>query len=160
MARTLNGHHVVATLLATFAVVLAVNVLMIVKAYTTFSGEDQQKPYLQGIEYNETLEHRALQARLGWTATLDTVRIGQQSVKIIVHLSDRSGAPLSQVALDAVLKHPSDARNDRNVMLRSTGVGVYEAIVAGVPPGVWDLNVATRHAPTTPFEADRRIWLR
>jgi nitrogen fixation protein FixH len=160
MSRTWNGYHVLATLLATFAVVLAVNVLFIVKAYTTFSGEDVQRPYLQGVEYNETLERRALQARLGWKATVEAVRTGPLSVRVVVHLSDRFGVPLSQASLHAYFKHPSDAGRDREINLHSAGAGVYEGVAGGVPSGAWDLDVAAQNAPTTPFEAGRRVWLR
>ena len=76
MTRTWNGYHVLTTCLVVFAMVLAVNVLFVIKAYTTFSGEDEQKPYLQGVEYNAALERRALQARLGWKATLEARRAG------------------------------------------------------------------------------------
>ncbi len=160
MTRTWSGYHVLTTLLAVFSVMLAVNVLFIVKAYTTFSGEDEQKPYLQGIEYNQTLERRALQARLGWQGTVQATRIGRRSVRIVVHLADRSGAPLSDVSLEAHLKHPSDSGKDLSVSLHADGAGMYEGTASDVQPGAWDLNVETRNAPATPFQADRRIWLR
>jgi nitrogen fixation protein FixH len=159
MARAWNGYHVLATLLATFAVVLGVNVLFIVKAYTTFSGEDEQKPYLQGIGYNQTLERHALQLRLGWTAMVDATRVGH-SVRIVVHLAGRSGKPVSNISLVALLKHPSDEARDRVINLHPVGAGTYQGIADEVQSGGWDLSVAARNAPTTPFEADRRIWLR
>jgi nitrogen fixation protein FixH len=159
MSRAWNGYHVLTTLVATFAVVLAVNVLFIVKAYTTFSGEDQQKPYLQGIEYNDTLDRRARQARLGWKATIGAIRIGQGSVRIVASLANRSGAPVENVSLGVLLKHPSDAAKDREIRLIQAKAGVYEGAATGVQAGAWDLILIARDAPATPFEAERRIWL-
>ena len=160
MARTWTGQQVLAALIAIFAVVLGVNVLFVVKAYSTFSGEDEQKPYLQGVEFNETLQRRAVQLRLGWSGTMEAARIGRHSVRIVVHLAERSGKPISDVSLRAVLKHPSDAARDHSVNLRAEGAGTYEGVVNDVQSGLWDLKVAAQNAPTTPFEADRRIWLR
>lgn len=159
MLGKLSGKQVLATLLAVFAVVGAVNVLFIVKAYTTFSGEDEQRPYLQGVKYNQTLQRRALQGRLGWQGTVQATRIGRLSVKIVVHLVDRVGAPLSDMSLNAILKHPSDSRKDRSVALRAGGAGMYEGTASDVPSGAWDLDVASRNDPATPFEANERIWL-
>jgi|SRR5579871_2536296 len=159
MPRTLNGYHVVTTLLVTFAVVLAVNVLFIVKAYTTFRGEDEQKPYLQGIEYNDTLNRRALQTRLGWKATVTAARMGTNRARIAVFLSDRNGAPISHISLEAYLRHPSDSGRDHKVDLRPMGEGIYEGTADDVQAGAWDLNLVAPSAVATPFEADRRIWL-
>ncbi|MGZ5936971.1 MAG: FixH family protein [Rhizomicrobium sp.] len=160
MTRTWTGYHILTTLIATFAVVLAVNVLFIVKAYTTFSGEDEQKPYMQGIEYNETLERHALQARLGWKATLDATRNGQSGARILVSLFDHSGAPISNLSLTALLKHPSDEAKDREIPLHPVSTGVYEGDGVGIQPGAWDLSVSATQAPSTPFEAIRRVWIR
>jgi len=147
-------------LIAIFAVVLGVNVLFVVKSYSTFRGEDEQRPYLQGIEYNETLQRRAAQLRLGWTGTVEVARVGRNSVRIVVHLAERSGKPISGVSLRASLNHPSDAARDQSVNLHSEAAGTYQGVVDDVQSGLWDLKVAAQNAPTTPFEADRRIWLR
>lgn len=160
MTRTWTGYHILVTLAATFGVVLAVNVFFVVKAYSTFSGEDEQKPYMQGIAYNETLERHALQARLGWKALVGATRAGQSDVRIAVSLSDRVGAPINSVSLTALLKHPSDQSRDREVKLRLVSAGLYAADVRGVSPGLWDLVVSAMNAPTTPFEAARRVWIR
>lgn len=159
MTRTWTGLHVLTTLLVVFGVVLGVNILFIVKAFTTFSGEDEQKPYLQGMEYNETLQRRALQTRLGWTGTVDMVRFERGAARIFVRLADRSGRPITDVALHALLKRPTNAGEDQDVVLTSHGAGTYEGVAGDVQPGVWDLSVAAQNSPRTPFEADRRVWL-
>lgn len=160
MTRTWSGYHVLTALIAVFAVVLGVNVLFIVKAYMTFSGEDEQKPYLQGIAYNDTLDRRALQMRLGWRATIGATRVGQASARIVVFLTDRSGAPVANASLSALLKYPSDAAKDLAVKLHPNGEGAYEGTAINVQAGEWDLNVSAHNAPAMPFEAERRIWLR
>lgn len=159
MNKTWTGYHILMALVGSFAVVLAVNVLFIVKAYSTFSGEDEQKPYMQGIEYNETLARHALQMQLGWKATLDAARAGSSDVRVTVHLSDKNGLPINSVSLTALLKHPSDEARDRELKLHLVSAGTYEGDMAGVSPGLWDLIVTSSSAPTTPFEATRRVWI-
>jgi nitrogen fixation protein FixH len=160
MTRTWTGYNTLVTLVGTFAVVLAVNVFFIVKAYSTFRGEDEQKPYMQGVEYNQTLERHALQAHLGWKATLDATRAGQSAVHVAVSLADRAGTPINTVSLSALLKHPSDEAKDRVIRLHLVSVGAYEGDAAGISSGLWDLVVSATNAPATPFEATRRIWIR
>ncbi len=160
MTRPWTGKQTLLTLLATFAVVLGVNVFFMVKAYSTFSGEDEQKPYLQGIEYNDTLAQHALQARLGWKATVGAMRVGRNGVRIAVAIVDRNGKPVTDVTLNSELRHPADAGKDQDIALKGTALGVYEGTAKGVGPGAWDLIVTAVNAPATPFEASRRIWLR
>lgn len=160
MTRPWNGYHVLASLILFFGVVFAVNGLFIFKAVTTFRGEDEPKSYLQGIAYNDTLERHALQARLGWKATIVALRSGSADARVVVWLADHAGAPIENMSLTALLKHPSDAEKDREISLHPVSGGVYEGTANGVAAGAWDLVVAAHDAPKTPFEADRRVWLR
>ena len=155
-----TGTQTLVTLLATFAVVLGVNVFFMVEAYSTFSGEDEQKPYLQGIEYNDTLARHALQARIGWKATVAAMRMGRDGVRVAVAIVDRSGRPVTDVTLAGELRHPADAEKDRDIALKSSALGVYEGVANGIGPGAWDFVVTAEDSSATPFEASRRIWLR
>jgi nitrogen fixation protein FixH len=78
----------------------------------------------------------------------------------LVSLFDRSGAPISNLSLTALLKHPSDEAKDREIPLHPVSTGVYEGDGAGIQRGAWDLIVSATHAPSTPFEAIRRVWIR
>jgi nitrogen fixation protein FixH len=160
MTRTWNGYHVLTGLLGIFALVLSVNIFFVVKAYTTFSGEDEQKPYLQGVQYNSALERRALQARLGWKATLKAMRSGTTGVRVGIAMSDRRGIPVSGLLLVAMFKHLADADKDRAMKLHPVAPGVYEGTVDEVSSGAWDVVVSVTNAPQTPFEATRRVWIR
>jgi nitrogen fixation protein FixH len=155
-----TGTHTLVTLLGTFAVVLGVNVFFMVAAYSTFSGEDEQKPYLQGVEYNETLARHALQMRLGWKATVAAKRLGRDGVTVAVAIVDKSGKPVTGVMLAGELRHPADAEKDRDIALTRSALGVYEGVAKGIAPGAWDLIVTAENSPATPFEASRRLWLR
>jgi nitrogen fixation protein FixH len=153
MTRPLTGRAALFWLLAAFAIVFAVNAIFVAEAIGTFRGGDEQNPYLQGIDYNQTLARRAAQAALGWHAT-----IGAQNGRIVVTLAARNGAPVTGESLQGELHHPSDANLDRAISFRAIAPGRYAADVSNVKPGAWDVFVRASDTKK-PFEASRRLWL-
>ena len=125
----------------------------------TFRGEDEQKPYLQGIEFSRTLERRAQQERQGWSATIDAERLVSGAVRVAVTLKQKDGVPKSHATLIGALRHPADETRDRPLKLVEMGNGEYRAELSGVSPGAWDV-VITTPGNATPFEVSRRVWVR
>jgi nitrogen fixation protein FixH len=150
-AFTINGRHVLAGLVLFFAVIIGVDALFISLAYRTFSGEVAGNPYEAGLEYNRTLALRARQAALGWTATID--QAGGET--IVVHVADRSGAPLTGLAVTGALRRPATSRGQRTLSFTAGAEGDYRA--AAVLDGAWDLHVTIRDGQGALFEADRRL---
>lgn len=159
MSRMLTGRHVLGWLAGFFAVVIAMNACFILLSVTTFRGEDEQKPYLQGVQYNGTLSRRAEQLRRGWRATVSAARVAGGHVLIAVTLKDREGRPLAGVPLAVDLRHPSDENRDRTLHLRGAAPGSYEADAGTISAGYWDVIVTGVGKATAPFEAMRRVWV-
>ena len=157
MSRTLTGHGVLVWLGAFFGVIFAANLGFIISAERTFSGEDEQKPYLQGVEYNQTLARRAEQVRLGWQAVIDTERLAGGRTLVTVAVRRPGGAPQSGEHLVGKLRHPANENRDRGLAFIEVRPGVYQATLAGVNSGYWDVEVASRNG--APFQAMRRLWL-
>lgn len=158
MTRHWTGRDILIALIATFGVIIGVNGYFIVEAERTWPGEDVTNPYLQGLDYNQTLDARARQRALGWSATIGGALSGNIAT-ISVTLKDRSGKPVRGEALKAILRHPMDEQRDRQIALHETGNGLYAGSVANVLPGSWDVIVTRKTAKEAPFEATRRIWL-
>ena len=158
MTSKLTGRGVLVWLLIFFLPVIAVNVCFIYVAVSTFRGEDEQKPYLQGVEYSQTLARRAEQSRLGWSATIGAERLASGRVRVAVALRAPNGAAAQDVRLTGELRHPMDETRDHALNLVKVRAGEYQADVADVGPGTWDVVVKTS-ADTTPFEASRRLWV-
>ncbi|MEJ0027125.1 MAG: FixH family protein [Rhizomicrobium sp.] len=158
MIRPLTGRGVLVWLGGFFACIIAVNVYFIVISIDTFRGEDEQKPYLQGIEYNTTLERRAAQARLGWKADVAVRRLKDGHVRIEIGLKDAAGRAPGDAVLAAELRHPADENRDRALRIVAAGGGRYWADAGDVASGAWDilLSNADRRAP---FEATARLWV-
>jgi nitrogen fixation protein FixH len=158
MKGQLTGGRVLLLLVAFFGVVIAVNVAFIVEAVGTFRGEDQQDPYLQGIDYNRTIARRELQAKLGWRATIDGERDAEGVATLTVTLHRPDGTPINGLKLGGILRHPVDQHRDRVLVFAEAAPGRYETRVAHVTAGAWDAIVRAKTG--APFEADRRLWMR
>lgn len=158
MNKVLTGRGVLLWLGAFFGIIIATNAYYITIAVKSFSGEDEQKPYLQGVEFNDTLARRALQRELGWHATMAASRLPSGQVRIAVRLADAHGAPEIRPRLTGELRHPANENRDRPLDLKETAPGLYQADLANVGPGSWDVLVSSA-AKDAPFEAVRRVWV-
>lgn len=159
MTRTLTGRGVLLWLIAFFGVILATNAYFITMAVKTFRGEDEQLPYLQGIEYNDTLARRALQKKLGWQAFVTVARQPGGAARVAVTLRQRDGTAPAAEHLTGELRHPSDENRDKPLRLVSDGGGLYHANLEQVSPGTWDVLLKSG-ARDVPFEAVRRVRLK
>lgn len=159
MTRTLTGRGVLLWLTGFFGLIFATNAAFITVAVKTFRGEDEQLPYLQGVEYNDTLAHRALQKKLGWQATISAVRHPDGSVRVSVSLRQPDGKAPPAEHLSGELRHPSDENRDQALRLVSEGGGAYHADLPKVSRGIWDV-VLKSDKGDAPFEAVRRVLLK
>ncbi len=159
MIRTLTGRGVLLWLTGFFGLIFATNAAFITVAVKTFRGEDEQLPYLQGVEYNDTLAHRALQKKLGWQATISAVRHPDGSVRVSVSLRQSDGKAPPAERLNGELRHPSDEYRDQALRLVSEGGGAYHADLPKVSRGIWDVVLKSDEGDA-PFEAVRRVLLK
>jgi nitrogen fixation protein FixH len=158
MTKPLTGRGVLLWLVAFFGTIFATNAYFITISVKTFRGEDEQKPYLQGVEYNDTLARRAEQRKIGWQANVSAARLNSGQIRISVGLTQANGQPETKTALRGELRHPADENRDRDLILKETQPGLYQTDLSDVPPGSWDVLVSNSDK-TTPFEAVRRLWI-
>ena len=138
--KVLTGWHVLLIFIAFFGVMFVVNGIFLYSAVTSFPGEDVEKSYLQGIDYNSTLAARSAQAQRGWTA-----EIGLQGNDFVVLLNDAAGEPVSPEHVTGLLRHPTDAGLDIDLEFTRAGQGVFAtARPAEVSAGRWALLVEAR----------------
>lgn len=157
MMKPLTGRGVLLWLGAFFGLIFVTNAIFITVAVKTFRGEDEQRPYLQGVQYNRTLANRAQQASLGWQATVDGQRSPNGETKIQVSLRGRNGEVRTGVRLAGELRHPADENRDRALRFSEVTPGLFVAQVKA-EAGNWDVVVFNQGE--VPFEARRRLWLR
>lgn len=147
----IKGWHVLAAMVAFFAVVISVNAVFITLAVGSFPGEDTRRSYVQGLAYNEVLEDRAAQAALGWTATANLT-----AERVLVEVRDAQGQPVRSLRLTGDLRHPADMALDRALVFTEVRAGVYAAGVTDLPQGRWTLSAQAQGDTPFAVEADLR----
>ncbi len=140
--RPLTGRKVLAIVVGAFSVIIAVNVIMAVKAVSTFPGLEVANSYVASQTFDAD---RAAQQALGWTVSHDYGRDGVLSLV----MRDAQGLPAQVKSLSVVVGRTTHARDDRPVDLVYTG-GIYSAKL-DLAPGNWLLHLDAVAADGTPF---------
>ena len=156
--RHLAGWHVLACMVAFFAVVVLVNGEMIYSAISTYSGVISAEPYRKGLHYNDRVRADENQQRMGWGDNLTIARNGQ--IELIITNAD--GVPVRGIDVRLVIGRPTTNRHDVIVELVSAPSGHYEARINALPAGHWIGAVEARVSRADPepvYRARRRIWI-
>lgn len=154
--KELKGWHVLMIMLGFFSVIFAVNGVFLYHALTTHPGEIVEKSYLQGLNYNDRLDTRALQAERGWTAAM-----GVEAGTLVVMVADSEGRALSRLGLAATLVPAASNDAAIDVVFMSSGAGAYAADLDGVPTGTYlvDLRGYEGDGGVPVLEARKRLYV-
>lgn len=138
----LTGRHVFAITTVAFAVIIGVNVVLAVKAVSTFPGLEVENSYVAGQDFNE---RKAAQDALGWVMT-PTYTSG----RIEISFTDSSGNPVVVQDLKVLVGRTTEAKDDVRPEFTPEG-GIYAANVP-LGHGKWMLHVTAAAADGTVFE--------
>lgn len=155
---TLNGRHVLAMLVAFFAVVIVANAIFIALALKSFPGEQEKKSYLQGLRFNERIADRKAQDALGWSVEIATPRGGDGLVSIDLVFLSATDTPIGGLAIDGLLSRPASEEFDAALVFEEIAAGAYRARIAA-PPGVWRLQATARNERGDAFALEKRLTL-
>ena len=150
--RPLTGWHVLVLILLFFGVTIGVNATFITLAVRTHPGEDVPRSYMQGVNYNETLDRRRQQQELGWAARINTV-----DGELLVEVRDRDDAVVPGLMLGGQLIHQADTSQDVVLAFAERRSGLYVAQLPEVESGQW--RVRARNEGEVPFELEQDLWL-
>jgi len=150
----IRGWHVLAGLVAFFLTVAAVDLILVTKAVSTFSG-DTADAYRKGLAYNQTLEEQAVQDRLGWheKRTFDS-----RTERLSISVTDENQNPVDGLRLEADIGRATTDVFDRHIALESLGNGIYGADVVGLSEGAWTLSVSALENGKVVYKSRARIW--
>lgn len=160
----LAGRHVLAGMVGFFAIVFAVNGVLLYKALATHSGLVAQEPYRKGLNYNDRVVADERQRALGWT---DEVVLDGTGV-VTMTVSDALGRPVTGLDVSGYLGRPSTTQHDRQLRLSETAPGRYTAAAGGAEAGAWLLALEARVASGPDgaatgepvYRLKRRLWLK
>jgi len=141
----LTGRHVLFAVIAFFGIIIAVNFVFVKLAVQSFPGEQVEKSYYQGLNYNETLAEKARQAELGWRFQLVNGTAGAGAgAPLEVILLNREGRPVVDAVLEGELARPTSDEGLQQLGFTHLGEGRYRSDVEGLAPGAWDLTLKAR----------------
>jgi nitrogen fixation protein FixH len=158
-ASEVTGRMVLLSIVAFFAVVIGVNVVMMTLAISTMPGTEVESPYITGIKYNSEISAAREQAGRGWRIVSHVGRDADGRALVTVEARDRNGAPLTGLALSVRLARPTDQRADRAVALTERTGGTYSGEAVDVAIGVWDLELEAGRGSQRMFRSKNRITL-
>lgn len=139
--RPLTGRMVLFYLVAFFAIVVGVNMVMMKLAIDTLPGTEVDSAYRASLAYKSEISAAHDQARRNWKVDAHVERSADGAAMVRLDARDANGTPLSGLKFSGRLERPTDKRIDRAVELAESGIGVYRGSAADVLPGQWDLVI-------------------
>ncbi len=133
-----------------FAVVFAVNMLMIYYAVSTFTGVTVPRSYERGRGYDAVLAEAARQDALGWRAEVTLV-----DGMLTVAATDRDGLPLQGHMLGVLLRPLEGV--ELPLAFTPRGSGLWTAEASPPRPGQWDARLTLFGPDGMPFDIRRRV---
>ena len=139
-----------------FALVVAVNAIMISFAVGSFAGLYTQKPRDRGLRYNQVLADQQRRDALGWRVE---ARWLPDSQRLEVSVFDAAGKPLVPTRLSAELVRPVEKRAPVGLVLAAVDVGRFAAYVELADRGNWDLDIVVERDDER-YALTRRMFLK
>jgi nitrogen fixation protein FixH len=139
-----------------FALVVAVNAIMIWFAVGSFAGLYTQKPRDRGLRYNQVLAEQQRRDALGWRVE---AAWRAESGRLEITVFDADGRPLAPTRLAAELVRPIEKRPPVVVALGATDIGRFAGHVDLPERGNWDLDIVVERNDQR-YALTRRMFLK
>jgi nitrogen fixation protein FixH len=156
--RELTGRMVLIWLVGFFAVVGAVNAVMIGAAISTFAGLEHDSPYQAGLAFDQEIAAARAQEALHWQVQAKVAKSDTGETLVEISARDAGGVPLSGLLATATLVHPTDRRLDRDLTMTQVGAGRFNG-VTGAAAGQWDVVIELTREGARRFRSKNRIVL-
>jgi len=156
--RPITGRFVLITVVAFFAVVITVNVVMMRLAIATLPGTEVDSAYSASLAYQGEIAAAHRQDNRNWKVDAHIERAGDGSAKLNVQAHDGSGVVLTGLSVSATLERPTDRRADQVFVVEEKNGG-YRGIAQGVAAGQWDLVIGADRGGERLFLSRNRIVL-
>lgn len=157
--RELTGRVVLIILLAFFAVVVGVNVVLMRAAATTFGGLETESSYKAGLAFKQEASLAHAQDERAWKVDANLVRLRDAGAQFEISTRDAKGQPIPHLDLVLTLAHPTDKRLDRVIATGEIATGRFRG-VADVPAGQWELVIELSQNGERMFRSRNRVVLR
>ena len=157
--RPITGRMVFFMVVAFFAVVVGVNLVMVRLAIQTLPGTEVDSAYSASLAYGKEIATARDQSERNWKVDAHVERSGQGGATLQIEVRDNAGRPMSGLTFQGRCERPTDRRADRPVELAETGIGIYRGSAETVAPGQWDLVLEGASAGKRLFLSKNRVVL-
>lgn len=156
--REVTGRTVLLSLVAFFGVVMAVNIVMVKAATSTFGGVETTSSYKAGLMFEREVALAERQDAQHWKigGTLKRDRAGDAVLNVTAR--DEKGAPLTGLRAVARLAHLADERLDHVIPLDRTGAGEFRGRTQA-QRGAWELLLDLYRGDERVFRSRSRVTL-
>jgi nitrogen fixation protein FixH len=157
--REITGRTVLICFIAFFAVIAAVNAVMIRFAVSTFAGTETESSYRAGLSYNSEQAAAVSQDALRWNVEGGFARSRSGEAVLTIDVKDSRQVPVSQIAVSARLAHPLNSRLDRRIALSRTSGGSFQG-ATDAEPGQWTLTLDIMRDDARVYRSVSRLVLK
>ena len=156
--RELTGRMVLICLVAFFAVVGAVNAIMMGAAISTFAGLETDSAYQSGLAFEREIAAAQVQEALHWQVEAKIERAGETTTAVAITAQDASGNALTGLTASATVVHPTDRRLDRRIAMTEGAPGRFRGTTEPAV-GQWDLVIELLRDGARQFRSRNRVVL-
>ena len=157
--KPLTGGKVLAMLIAFFAIVIGVNVIMMKLAILTLPGTEVDSAYTASLGYEKEIAAARDQNARRWRVDADIRRGADGGATVQLEARDDSGRPMTGLKFQGRFERPTDKRADLPVELAEVGIGIYRGDTPSIAPGQWDLVIEGDKAGQRMFLSKNRVLL-
>src|SRR6266567_1365889 len=156
--KEVTGRMVLICLVAFFAVVGAVNAVMIGAAVSTFAGLESESPYQAGRAFDREIAAAQAQQALHWQVEAKVAGSDGGATRIEISVRDANGGPIMGLGATATLVHPTDRRRDRGLVMTEDAPGRFSGMTAAAI-GQWDVIIDLSRDGARLFRSKNRVAL-
>jgi nitrogen fixation protein FixH len=157
--RVITGRMVLVFFMVFFAVIAAVNAVMIRFAVTTFAGTETDSAYRAGLAYKAEQAAATAQDALHWKVEGAFARNSAGEAVLTIDLKDARRLPVTGMEIAARLAHPLNSRLDRAFALSPAGDGSYRG-ATDAEPGQWTLTLEVMRNQARLYRSTSRLVLK
>ncbi|MET0277958.1 MAG: FixH family protein [Pseudorhodoplanes sp.] len=157
--REITGRMVLFCFIGFFALVAAVNAVMIRFAVTTFAGTETDSAYRAGLAYKGEEAAATSQDALHWKIDGGFARNALGEAVLTVDVKDARNATVSGIEVSARLAHPLNSRLDRKIALARSPDGNFRG-ATDAEPGQWTLTLEVTRDEARAYRSVSRLVLK
>jgi nitrogen fixation protein FixH len=158
-ARPITGRFVLIAVVAFFAVVISVNIVMMRLAIATLPGTEVDSAYSASLAYQKEIQAAHQQNTRDWKVDAHIERQPDGTARLSLEAKTQDGAPLAGLSVFGRLERPTDRRADQVFEIMEGGGGSYRGAAHGVAAGQWELVIEADRDGQRLFLSRNRVVL-